>query len=287
MGRKDVGKIALVLENAPYFSWLNLCVEWRNGYQCRCVKSLLQPVFVTIGYADRSIQADNTALSTFACHCCRALAMQNTHTHLMALCPGLPRWAGTRKVPPVWILLKQETVSGSGISWAYMQVCTSLQTDNHASAPPLSFYRPDAVPVAQPTASKHWRHWPCSNQSISPALRADSSKPAVSLLWDRWTDTIPLHRHLAGSAENVHRSGRFCFRHTYHNYWCCQSLWCVSAFVLLSDDCIDQDVDYVHDPKDWRWQQFWCLDTGLYSCYVVLLIKFHFICLQHSYLECV
>jgi len=25
-----------------------------------------------------------------------------------------------------------------------MQVCTSLQTDNHASTPPLSFYRPDA-----------------------------------------------------------------------------------------------------------------------------------------------
>jgi len=37
----------------------------------------------------------------------------------------------------------------------HMQVCTSLQTDNHASAPPLSFYRPDALPVAQPTASKH------------------------------------------------------------------------------------------------------------------------------------
>jgi len=34
-----------------------------------------------------------------------------------------------------------------------MQVCTSLQTDNHASTPPLSFYRPDALPVAQPTAS--------------------------------------------------------------------------------------------------------------------------------------
>ena len=27
-------------------------------------------------------------------------------------------WAGTRKVKPIWILLKQETVSGSGISWA-------------------------------------------------------------------------------------------------------------------------------------------------------------------------
>jgi len=31
------------------------------------------------------------------------------------------------------ILLKQETVSGSGISWAIMQVCTLLQTDNHAN----------------------------------------------------------------------------------------------------------------------------------------------------------
>ena len=30
--------------------------------------------------------------------------------------PGLPGSAGTRKVKPIWILLKQETVSGSGIS---------------------------------------------------------------------------------------------------------------------------------------------------------------------------
>jgi len=37
----------------------------------------------------------------------------------------------------------------------HMQVCTSLQTDNHANTPPLSFYRPDALPAAQPTASKH------------------------------------------------------------------------------------------------------------------------------------
>jgi len=34
----------------------------------------------------------------------------------------------------------------------YMQVCTSLQTDNHASTPPLGFLWADA---AQPTASKH------------------------------------------------------------------------------------------------------------------------------------
>jgi len=37
-----------------------------------------------------------------------------------------------------------------------MQVCTLLQKDNHASTPPLSFYRPDALPGTEPTPSKHW-----------------------------------------------------------------------------------------------------------------------------------
>jgi len=37
----------------------------------------------------------------------------------------------------------------------HMQVCISFQTDNHASTPPLSFfYRPDALPAAQPTAKQ-------------------------------------------------------------------------------------------------------------------------------------
>jgi len=60
------------------------------------------------------------------------------HTHLTALFPGLRGWASTRNVKPIWILLKQETVSGS--TWhqlGHMQVCTSLQTDNHASTLPL------------------------------------------------------------------------------------------------------------------------------------------------------
>jgi len=45
-----------------------------------------------------------------------------------------------RKVKPIWILLMQETVSVAvAYMLGYMQVCTSLQTDNHASTPPLSF----------------------------------------------------------------------------------------------------------------------------------------------------
>jgi len=37
----------------------------------------------------------------------------------------------------------------------YMQVCTLLRTDNHASTPPLSFLQAGALSAAQPTASKH------------------------------------------------------------------------------------------------------------------------------------
>ena len=40
----------------------------------------------------------------------------------------------------------------------HMQVCISLHTDDHASTPPLSFYRPDALPATQPAASNHrWK----------------------------------------------------------------------------------------------------------------------------------
>jgi len=35
----------------------------------------------------------------------------------------------------------------------HMQVCIWLQTDNRANTPPLRFYRPDALPAAQSTAS--------------------------------------------------------------------------------------------------------------------------------------
>ena len=75
----------------------------------------------------------------------------HAHTRLTALCTGLPGWVGTRKVKPIWILLKQETVSGSGIS-CHVQVCTSLQTDNHAHTPPLSFLQA-GCPSCRPTNS--------------------------------------------------------------------------------------------------------------------------------------
>jgi len=54
------------------------------------------------------------------------------NTHLLALCLELLGWTSTRKVKPVWILLKQETVSGNGISWA---ICKSALCSRHATTP--------------------------------------------------------------------------------------------------------------------------------------------------------
>ena len=82
---------------------------------------------------------------------------KNNNNHLTASFPGLPGCAGTRKVKPIWILLKQKTVSGSGISWA---VCKSAPCSRQITMPAPHhsvFYRPDALPDAQPTTSKHWR----------------------------------------------------------------------------------------------------------------------------------
>jgi len=89
--------------------------------------------------------------------CCGKI-FKSKHTHpFNGPCPGLPRWAGTRKVKPIWILLKQETVSGTGISWA---ICKSAPHSRQITmpAPHCSvFYGPDALPATQPTVSKHWR----------------------------------------------------------------------------------------------------------------------------------
>ena len=82
---------------------------------------------------------------------------QVTHTHTYT-CLTAVGWAGTRKVKPVSISLKEETVSGIGISWA---ICKSAPHSRQITTPAPHhsvFYRPDALPAAQPTASKHWRN---------------------------------------------------------------------------------------------------------------------------------
>ena len=104
----------------------------------------------------------------------------HTHTHLMAICPGLPRWAGNRKVKQIWILLQQETVSGTGISWA---ICKSASRSRQTTMPAPNhsvFYRPDALPATQPTASKHWRQFTTNYHIVW------NNNALPSVLWHRW-----------------------------------------------------------------------------------------------------
>ena len=76
----------------------------------------------------------------------------HTHTRLTALCPGLLGWAGTRQVKPIWILLKQETVSGSGISWA---ICKSAPRSRQITTPaPTTQFFTGRMPFLPPNQQR-------------------------------------------------------------------------------------------------------------------------------------
>ena len=64
--------------------------------------------------------------------------------------------------------MKQETVSGSGISWnEHMQVCTLLQTDNPANTPPLSFFT-GRMPFLSPNQQRQSTEGTISHGHLSP-----------------------------------------------------------------------------------------------------------------------
>ena len=128
-----------------------------------------------------------------------------THTRLTALFPGLPRWASSRKVKPIWILLKQETVSGSCISWA---ICKSAPRSRQITTPAPHhsvFYRPDALPAAQPTASKHWRQEATIPVNNIPEWDEHKYKTLWSVI-------------LGHMSENISVSGEICSQ-LYVQYW--------------------------------------------------------------------
>jgi len=61
----------------------------------------------------------------------------------------------SRKVKLIWILLEQEIVSGSGICWAIYKSAPQPRQIATPTSHHSVFYRPDALPAGQPTASKH------------------------------------------------------------------------------------------------------------------------------------
>jgi len=125
---------------------VSLILQWSSG----------APIFVLVPRAKGDILNITKAEVNIRCECLNTWRTENTHTHtrLTALCPGLPGWAGTRKVKPIWILLMQELVSGSGISWA---ICKSAPRSRQIATPATHhsvFYRPDGgCPSCRPINS--------------------------------------------------------------------------------------------------------------------------------------
>jgi len=133
------------LTNAAQVSFNNSRSDWN--------------VLNAVLYYPRDDMLAQKALNASSWFRCVGLSYSDKHAHsrLTALFPGPPRWAGTGKVKPIWILLKQETVSGSGISWAICKVASRSWQITTPAPHHSVFYRPDALPAAQPTASRHWR----------------------------------------------------------------------------------------------------------------------------------
>ena len=92
-------------------------------------------------------------------------------------------------------------------------ICTSLHTDNHINTSSFNFYRPDALPDAQPTVSEHWTHativlsyiltrkaWWCSTDTrVTSGVAARNSQRRrftavfrVRFVKKQWAGVVPL-----------------------------------------------------------------------------------------------
>jgi len=132
---------------------MNHIKNWQISHLWLLLQLLIWAVNVIHKHTHRKYVLSPTTFHQYTTH---THTHTHSHTRLTALCPGLPEWTGTRKVKPICILLKQETVSGIGISWA---ICKCASRSRQITTPVLHhsfFYRPDALPAAQTTASIHW-----------------------------------------------------------------------------------------------------------------------------------
>jgi len=128
---------------------------YRRLYNSFC--NQLNTVITAVGWAGHylSIQTYTTLwlpicgatekhLLIYTHTCMRMRTRTRTHTHT---------FIGTRKVKPIWILLKQETVDGSGISWAMCKAAPySRQTTTPAPHHSYVFLQA-GCPSCRPTNS--------------------------------------------------------------------------------------------------------------------------------------
>ena len=121
--------------------------------------------------------------------------LTHTHTRLTAFFPGLPRWAGTREVKPIWILVKQETVSRSGISWA---ICKSAPRFRQITTPaPHYSVFTSRMPFLLPNQQRQSTEGIALIKSIINCCRCSHHRPRrlwVSILTKHLLRILRLHR---------------------------------------------------------------------------------------------
>jgi len=79
----------------PHPSWLHFIGTkwlWSNAVHHGCNGATSQNAVGRIAYAKANSESSHDQCD-----------MAHTHSHLMALCPGLSTWVGTGKVKPIWI----------------------------------------------------------------------------------------------------------------------------------------------------------------------------------------
>ena len=140
---------------------------------------------------------------------------QHTHTHTQHTFNGslsrTTRVSRYRKVKPIWILLKQETVSGSGISWA---ICKSAPHSRQITtpAPHRSSFLQTGCPSWCPTNSikalkayqtkqQHSRHY----QAMLHACSAQLQPIVTHAAWS-WSVCMSVGHNLRHTKKRINRS---------------------------------------------------------------------------------
>ena len=83
-------------------------------------------------------------------------------------------------------------MSGSGISWAVCKSAPCFRQITTAAPHHSVFYRPDALPAAQPTAAKHWKH---ATNGICSASKFFSDKNVIKFYIKLEVDGKPMQRN--------------------------------------------------------------------------------------------
>jgi len=139
-------------------------MEAHQTAECIMLESVLKWMLCTVYRRIRETfsAVDTSGSGTLNCHDVTLHYLLLLLLLLLLLHPSNGLFSRTTRVSrhqkgkPIWILLEQEMMGWQWHQLDHMQIiCTSLQIDNHTSTSPLSFCRLDALPAAQPTASKH------------------------------------------------------------------------------------------------------------------------------------